>query len=98
MRRDEVLHLLGEHRAELQQAGVHTLACFGSVARDEARADSDIDILVEFVDKPSFLRYMDLKFYLEELLGHQVDLVARKALKPRPRAHIEREAIHVPGL
>ena len=36
MRRDEVLHLLAEHRAELNHAGVRTLACFGSVVRDEA--------------------------------------------------------------
>lgn len=98
MRRDDVLCLLSEHRRELEHAGVRSLACFGSVARDEARADSDVDILVEFTDRPSFLRYMDLKFYLEELLGRQVDLVTRKALRPQLRARVEREAIHVPGL
>lgn len=98
MRRDEVLHLLAEHRAELNHAGVRTLACFGSVARDEARPDSDIDLLVEFAERPSFARYMDLKFFLEDLLGRRVDLVTHKAIRPQMRARIEGEVVHVPGL
>ncbi len=98
MGRDEVLHILAEHRTELQRAGVQTLACFGSVARDEARPDSDIDLLVEFGERPSFTHYMDLKFLLEGLLGRRVDLVTPKAIKPQMRVRIEREIIRVPGL
>jgi predicted nucleotidyltransferase len=98
MRRDEVLHILSEHRTELNRAGVRTLACFGSVVRDEARLDSDIDLLVGFSSRPSFVHYMDLKFLLEDLLGRRVDLVTPKALRPQMRAGIEREMIHVPGL
>ena len=98
MRRDEVLHILAEHGPELNRAGVRTLACFGSVARDEARPDSDIDLLVEFAGRPSFTRYMDLKFLLEDLLGRQVDLVTSKAIRPQIRVGIEREMIRVPGL
>jgi predicted nucleotidyltransferase len=48
MRRDEAPRLLAEHRDEIAGFGVSSLAVFGSVARDEAGADSDIDILVEF--------------------------------------------------
>jgi hypothetical protein len=98
MRRDEVLHILSEHRTELNHAGVQTLACFGSVARDEARLDSDIDLLVEFSSRSSFARYMDLKFLLEDLLGRRVDLVTPKAIRPQMRGGIEREMIRVPGL
>jgi len=98
MRRDEVLHILAEHRSELHRAGVRTLACFGSVARDEARPDSDIDLLVDFAGRPSFARYMDLKFLLEDLLGRQVDLVTSKAIRPQMRVGIEGEMIRVPGL
>jgi predicted nucleotidyltransferase len=98
MQRDEVLHILSEHRTELNHAGVRTLACFGSVARDEARPDSDIDLLVEFAGRPSFARYMELKFLLENLLGRRVDLVTPKAIRPQMLARIEREMIHVPGL
>jgi predicted nucleotidyltransferase len=98
MRREDVLGILTEHRTELNHAGVRTLACFGSIARDEARPDSDIDLLVEFVGRPSFARYMDLKSLLEDLLGRRVDLVTPKAIKPKMRAGIEREMIRVPGL
>jgi hypothetical protein len=68
------------------------------VARDEARPDSDIDLLVEFSSHPSFARYMDLKFLLEDLLGRRVDLVTPKAIRPQMRGGIEREMIRVPGL
>jgi len=97
MRRDEILRLLSQRRAELERFGVKSLAFFGSAARDEAREDSDVDILVEFSEPPGFARFMDLKFFLEDLLGCRVDLVTRKALKPRLRSRVEKEAIHVPG-
>lgn len=97
MRRDEILRSLREHRAELERFGVKSLAFFGSVARDEAQEDSDVDILVEFTAPPGFIRFMDLRFFLEDLLGCRVDLVTRKALKPQLRSRVEREAVHVPG-
>ena len=97
MRRDELLHLLGRHRTEVEQLGVKSLAFFGSVARNEAHENSDVDILVEFTEPPGFVRFMDLKFFLEDLLGCRVDLVTREALKPRLRTRVDKEAIHVPG-
>lgn len=57
MRRDDVLNMLQVHMANLEQFGVASLAVFGSVARDEARPESDIDILVEFAGGASFDRY-----------------------------------------
>ena len=74
---------------------VKTLLIFGSLARDQATDDSDIDVLVTFERKPNFDIFMDLKFYLEELLGTSVDLVTDKALRPQVRKAIEQEAIHV---
>jgi len=70
--------------------GVKRLGLFGSIARGEASPGSDIDILVEF-HAPSFDRYMDLKFYLEERLGRPVDLVLKGSLKPALRERILRE-------
>ena len=67
--------------------GVKSLGLFGSIARGDASADSDVDILVEF-DAPSFDHYMELKFYLEELLGRSVDLVLKGSLKPALRDRI----------
>jgi len=96
MNRDEILRILTEHREELNRFGVSSLALFGSVVRGEARPDSDIDILVKFEGQATFDHYMGLKFFLEELLGRRVDLVTPKALKPRLRPYVEREAIYVP--
>jgi predicted nucleotidyltransferase len=98
MRRSEILQKLAANRDDMIKLGVKTLAVFGSVARDEARQDSDVDILVEFRDKATFDGYMDLKFFLEDLLGRPVDLVTKKSIRPRLKTQIEREALYVQGL
>ena len=96
MNRDQVLSELRRHRQEIDQRfAIKRLSVFGSAARDELRDDSDIDVLVEFKSKATFDGYMDLKFYLETLLGRKVDLVTHDAVKPRMRPMIEQEAIHV---
>lgn len=95
MKRDDAIRLLTEHRQEFGQFGVKSLALFGSVVRDESQTESDVDVLVEFKGRATFDRYMDLKFFLEGLLGCQVDLVTNKALKPRLRPYVEKEAVYV---
>lgn len=75
--------------------GVTRLALFGSTARDVARSDSDIDILVAFDGPATSERYFGVQFYLEDRLGHPVDLVTEKALRSELRPYIEKEAIHV---
>ncbi len=95
MRRDEILKLLHEHRAEVEKFGVKSLAIFGSAARDQVRDDSDVDVLVEFQRPPTFKAYMGLKFFLEDLLGRKVDLVSPVTLKPRVRPYVEQEAVYV---
>ena len=96
MRREEVLQILSQHRRHLEeQHRVRSLALFGSVARDQASPESDIDLLVEFAARPGFDGYMRRKEYLESLLGQRVDLVMAGALKPSARPEIEREAIRV---
>jgi len=97
MGRHDIIRLLDERRTDLERFGVKALALFGSVARDEAREDSDVDILVEFTAPATFDRFMELRFFLEDLLGRTIDLVTPKALEPRLRARIESEAVHVPG-
>lgn len=95
MSKDEVLRLIRSHIKELDSFNVKSLALFGSAARDESHALSDIDILVDFQAKATFDQYMKLKFFLEDTLGCPVDLVTRKALKPQMRDSVEREALHV---
>lgn len=94
--RDEVLHLLRTHREVLlHDFQVVTLTLFGSVARDEASEKSDIDIMVSFEGPATFHGFFDTQFYLEDLLGHPVDLVTSKALRPELRPFVDREAIVV---
>jgi hypothetical protein len=95
MTRRTVITRIRKHRAQLTRLGVKSLSIFGSVARGEERPDSDVDILVEFEGRATFDRYMDTKFYLEELLGCKVDLVTPKTIKPRMKPYIMRDLIHV---
>ena len=96
MNRDQMLAELRSHRREIEQRfAIKHLSVFGSAARDELRDNNDIDVLVEFKGKATFDGYMELKFYLETLLGRKVDLVTHDAVKPRMRPMIEQEAIHV---
>lgn len=96
MSRAEVLDLLSRIKAELAtRYGVTRLALFGSTARDAARADSDVDILVAFDGPATSQRYFGVLFILEDLLGRPVDLVTDKALRPEMRPRVEREAVHV---
>ena len=96
MRREEAIKRMRDNWGQISSFGVRSLALFGSLARDEAGSDSDADILVDFHGPATFDRYMDLKIFLEELLGCPVDLVTRKAIKPRMRTYVEEEAIYVP--
>ena len=95
MKRDEVLRVLAAHRDEFAAMGVRELAIFGSVARDEAAADSDVDVLVDYLPgtKLSYFRLFDLQERLEELLGAKVDLVTMGGLRRELRAGILAEAI-----
>ena len=96
MTRDDVLGALRDHKATLgRRFGVATLALFGSFARDDASADSDVDLLVRFDGPATSERYFGAQFYMEDLLGRPVDLVTDKALRVELRPYVEREAIHV---
>jgi predicted nucleotidyltransferase len=66
-----------------QRYGVETLSLFGSYVRGEQQPQSDLDVLVEFAETPGLFAYVELQDTLSELLGIQVDLVMRSALKPR---------------
>ena len=94
--RTQILAVLADSRQEIAtRYGVERLALFGSAARDELGASSDVDVLVEFAGPATFNAYMDLKFYLEDLLGRPVDLVTDKALRRELRPYVEKEMIRV---
>jgi predicted nucleotidyltransferase len=93
IRRDEVIRLLGDGRRLLEPFHLKALFVFGSVARDEATAESDVDLLVDFEVTPSLFEFARLRRTLAEILGRPVDLVARPALKPQLRERILNEAV-----
>ena len=64
MKRDKVLAIIAAHREQLQGLGVKSLTLFGSVARDQARPDSDVDLLVEFDRQSGFFQLLQIQYYL----------------------------------
>jgi uncharacterized protein len=95
MDRDTIISLLTKKRDHLFKLGVRSLALFGSVARGEANPNSDVDLLVDMEPPYTFDRYIQTKFFLEDLLECSVDLVISDTLKPQVRPGVEKEAIRV---
>ncbi len=92
MKRHEALEILTAHQEELSASGLRRLALFGSVGRDEARPDSDVDVLVEFEGKVTLDRYAGLYDQLEDVLGCRVDLVTSDNLRSFMREGVEEDA------
>lgn len=93
MHRDEALRIISQHTAEIRSLGVAWLALFGSVARDEARPGSDVDLLVEFSAPIGLLGYIRVKQYLEQTLGRSVDLATIDAIREPGREQALRDAV-----
>lgn len=85
-RRSDILGAAARH-------GARNVRVFGSVARGDARPDSDIDILVDLDPGRSLFDLGGLLYDLQTLLGMDVDVVTEKGLRPRIRAQVIREAI-----
>jgi len=91
--KNQVFEIIGGLEAEIRALGVSRLAVFGSVARGEARPDSDIDILVQFSPgSKTFDRFLALSELLEANLGRRIELITTEALSPFIGSHILAEA------
>ena len=89
MTAQEIIEFLQRKRSVLNRFGVKSIALFGSYVSGQATNNSDIDLLVEFKEgEKTFDNYMDLKFYLEDNLNKDVDLVIKDALKEELKADI----------
>ena len=90
-----VLAKLREHETELRRLGVQHASVFGSTARGEARADSDVDILIDLEPdrQISVFEYVRLKLFIEALLGEGSDVVNQRNLKPLLRDSILHDAV-----
>jgi predicted nucleotidyltransferase len=74
---------------------VKDIGIFGSYTRGEQTENSDLDVLVEFGERVGFFKFLELEEYLEELLNLKIDLVSRKALKPRIGQNILKEVVMI---
>ena len=93
---DHIRGILQSHKNELNERfHVESLSIFGSVSRNTARPDSDIDILVRYSNTPGIFDFLRLKQYLEAIVGRPVDLVTEGALKKQLKNRIMQEAIRV---
>jgi len=91
---DHFIRILRQHLPEIREKySVSYLGIFGSYVRGEQTTDSDLDVLVEFDETPGLLKYIELEYYLSDLLGVKVDLVTRTGLKPNVGKHILNEVV-----
>lgn len=96
MKKSKAIRILNGQRKELQERfNISSLSLFGSVARDEAGADSDVGLLVEFSKPVGLFQFIELLQRLEELLDCKVDLGTHRSLKPRIKEQVLQEAIRV---
>jgi hypothetical protein len=96
MKREEILQRLRQHKQRLMATyGLTRLELFGSCVRDEQTPASDVDILVEYETPPGLFDFVRLKTALTELLGLEVDLVMKDALRPRIGQRVLQEAVPV---
>jgi uncharacterized protein len=95
MDRDQVIAKLREHEPELKAAGIMRLSLFGSTARGDRRADSDIDLLASFdaTRRISLLDIAGMEIRLSQLLSCPVDLIEEGTLKPRVQTRADAESV-----
>jgi predicted nucleotidyltransferase len=96
MKRAEAIAALRSHEAELHRFGVSRLYLFGSVARDSAGPDSDVDLFFD-TDNPRFslIELVDVQERVNAILGVQADVMTRASLHPMLRSRIEADALRV---
>ena len=96
MKRAEIISALKQRAPDIRRFGATSLYLFGSVARDEAGSESDVDLFVDYdPDRFSFVELIRLRKHLSEILGRSADLTTREGLHPLLRRTIEAEAIKV---
>ena len=93
---DDIRESIANHKDEIKKSyKVKSIGIFGSYVRGEAKKGSDLDILIEYDETPGLFDFVKLKNYLSELLGLNVDLVMKSALKPRLGKQILDEVITI---
>jgi len=92
----EIINILELHKEEISRTfKLKEIGLFGSVVRSEQKETSDIDILIELAKPIGLFEFVGLRNYLSDILGVRVDLVMKRALKPRIGKRILKEVLYV---
>lgn len=92
----ELKQILAEHKLEIKKKfKVKSIGIFGSYVRNEQKKRSDVDVLVEFAEPVGMFDFLDLEEYLQDLFELKVDLVSKKALKPKIGEYILNEVSYI---
>lgn len=92
LKRDDILSYLVAHKDEFfERYGVVKIGLAGSFARDEATAGSDIDIIVSLQSENKFRSFFELLHYLEDNLGHKIDMATESSLKPKVKDSVMKD-------
>jgi len=92
VQKEKILNLLRKNRKIIRQFGVKRIGIFGSVARDEASEESDIDIVVEFErGRATFRNVARLIDFLENLFGKEIDLLTPDGIESIRIKHIKEQ-------
>jgi predicted nucleotidyltransferase len=93
---EEIKEILIKEKPFLKEKyKVKDVGIFGSYVRGDQQDKSDLDILVEFESPVGFFKFLEIEEYLEEIIGIKVELVTKKALKPRIGEYILREVVNI---
>ena len=94
--KEQILTMILNNQERIRGFGVSKIGLFGSFVRNEQNEKSDIDLIVQFEQgKKSYLKFINLSDYLEELFDKKVDLLTDKAISPYMKSKIKKEAIYV---
>jgi hypothetical protein len=94
--KNNIFELIRANRRRIKSFGVRKLGLFGSFVRNEQHKNSDVDLLVEFEKgKKNFDNFINLNFFLEELLRRRVEVVTTESLSPHIGPHILKEVVYV---
>lgn len=94
--KQDILNVIDQNRSVLRGLGVIKIGLFGSFVRGEQHQESDIDLLIEFEPgRKTFDTFMELSFFLEEVLQRRIELVTLESLSPYLGPHILKEVEYV---
>lgn len=93
----QIIELLKQNDQKIKSFGVSKIGLFGSFVKNSQHKNSDIDLIIEFEKgEKSYSKFINLAWFLEELLGRKVDLLTDKSLSPYTGHHILNETEYVP--